>query len=78
MIYRVVPKGAEKVVSDIHFTGYGSHVNEYHCAYLTVAAALGVTKREIDVFVERLHNVFAEVEKKSSSKHDGSTLEGLA
>ena len=39
------------------FQNFGAHSNEYPCAYLTAAAAIGVTKEDINTFVKRLGKV---------------------
>ncbi|RUS29273.1 hypothetical protein BC938DRAFT_480857 [Jimgerdemannia flammicorona] len=64
---RVVPTHVTKTVAGYAFTGYMSHVNEYvpHGAaqavpYLTAAAAVGVTRAEVDLFAERLEKVVRE------------------
>ncbi|RUS18839.1 hypothetical protein BC937DRAFT_88287 [Endogone sp. FLAS-F59071] len=64
---RVVPVHTTKTVAGHTFDGYMSHVDEYvpHGAtgavpYLTAAAAIGVTREEIDVFAERLERTVRE------------------
>ncbi|XP_038075876.1 O-phosphoseryl-tRNA(Sec) selenium transferase-like [Patiria miniata] len=56
---RVVPKGVTKTIGGYDFTGYGSHCNEYTTGYLTAAAAIGITKEDVDLFVKRLDKVLA-------------------
>jgi len=51
---RTVPQCMTKVIGDYSFVGYGSHHNEYPHSYLTVACAIGMTKRDVDGFTERL------------------------
>lgn len=51
---RTIAKGVEKEIGGIKFVGYGSHCDAYPHHYLTVAAAIGVTREEIDVFLTRL------------------------
>lgn len=36
------------------FRNYGGHIDNYPHAYFTSAAAIGVRKEEIDVFIDRL------------------------
>ena len=54
---RVVAKGDVKEVSGYTFQGFGSHSNNYPCAYLTAAAAMGMTKEDVDSFIKRLDKV---------------------
>ncbi|XP_066488156.1 O-phosphoseryl-tRNA(Sec) selenium transferase [Tiliqua scincoides] len=51
---RVVPLGSKQTVSGYAFKGFMSHTNEYHCAYLNAASAIGMTKQDVDVFLKRL------------------------
>ncbi len=41
------------------FKGFGAHTNDYHCNYLTAAAALGMTRQDVDSFMKRLDKVLA-------------------
>ena len=54
---RVVAPGDHKEISEMKFQHFGSHSNEYPCAYLTAAAAIGVTKENVDTFIKRLGKV---------------------
>eukprot|EP00470_Lotharella_oceanica_P010431 CAMPEP_0170197510 /NCGR_PEP_ID=MMETSP0040_2-20121228/66579_1 /TAXON_ID=641309 /ORGANISM="Lotharella oceanica, Strain CCMP622" /LENGTH=251 /DNA_ID=CAMNT_0010447199 /DNA_START=54 /DNA_END=809 /DNA_ORIENTATION=- len=60
---RTVPKGIKKSVCGIDFTGYGSHTDAYPHTYLVLACAIGTTKAEIDLFIQRLEKVMKEVRK---------------
>jgi len=51
---RTVPQYMTKDIGDYSFVGYGSHHNEYPHSYLTVACAIGMTKRDVDGFTDRL------------------------
>ncbi len=62
--FRVVAKGETKDVGGTKFVGFGSHYNSYPCAYLTAAAAIGMDKKEIDMFIQRLEKVFSKCKKK--------------
>ena len=57
--YRVVTHSTEQEIAGHHFTGYGAHHSNYPCTYLTAAAALGITKSDVDSFIRRLDKVFA-------------------
>lgn len=46
--------GSTKVINGYSFTNWGSHSNHYPCAYLTGAAAIGMTKDDVDTFLHRL------------------------
>jgi len=56
--YRVVTLGTEKEIAGHRFTGFGAHYSNYLCTYLTAAAALGITKSDVDNFIRRLDKVF--------------------
>lgn len=60
---RVVTCGAEQSVAGIDFVGYGAHCDNYPCDYLTVAAAVGTTKQDIDSFVTKLRQTLLEFYK---------------
>lgn len=56
---RVVARGVVQNVAGHEFRGFGSHCNNYPCNYLTAAAAVGITKADVDLFVKRLDKVLA-------------------
>nr|XP_039254202.1 O-phosphoseryl-tRNA(Sec) selenium transferase-like [Styela clava] len=60
---RVVATNATKDIEGYLFQGYGSHCNNYRTAYLTAAAAIGMTKGDVDLFVKRLDKVLTELRK---------------
>lgn len=61
---RVVAPGDSKTIGPHVFTNWGSHHNRYPSAYFTVAAAVGMLRQEVDVFLERLDKVFVKFKKK--------------
>lgn len=61
---RVVIPGEGKTVAGHDFIGYGSHVDAYPTPYLTAAAAIGMQRQEVDVFVERLSKGIKDYKKK--------------
>ncbi|XP_033646029.1 O-phosphoseryl-tRNA(Sec) selenium transferase-like [Asterias rubens] len=65
---RVVPKGASKTIGGVTFIGYGSHSDSYPTAYLTAAAAVGITKEDVDLFVKRLDKVLTKKEERKVRK----------
>eukprot|EP00999_Lentomonas_sp_LEN2_P001312 NODE_233_length_1837_cov_101.212281_g208_i0.p1 GENE.NODE_233_length_1837_cov_101.212281_g208_i0~~NODE_233_length_1837_cov_101.212281_g208_i0.p1 ORF type:complete len:344 (+),score=5.61 NODE_233_length_1837_cov_101.212281_g208_i0:736-1767(+) len=54
---RVVPVRTVKVVNGFEFEGFMAHHAKYPAGYLTVAAAVGLTKSEISTFITRLKMV---------------------
>jgi O-phospho-L-seryl-tRNASec:L-selenocysteinyl-tRNA synthase len=65
---RVVPLGAEATVSGHVFVGWGAQCRSYHCSYMTVACALGMTADEVTAFLEKLGKIFAQLKSKASNK----------
>eukprot|EP00727_Mastigamoeba_balamuthi_P005477 m51a1_g1549 putative o-phosphoseryl-trna selenium transferase-like (648) ;mRNA; r:570341-574802 len=58
---RVFTPGDErKKVCGVEFASYGAHADGYPLPYLTAACAIGVTRGDIDTFVERLDKVLHE------------------
>ena len=57
---RVIPRGKEQTVAGLRFEGYGSSCSAYPHHYLTAAAALGGSKQEVGVFVEKLQRAHQE------------------
>ncbi len=58
---RVVTGKDKKNVAGLWFSGFGAHTDAYPTAYLTAAAAIGMTKNDVDVFIARLKRVLASV-----------------
>ena len=46
--------GMTKIINGYEFPNWGSHSNIYPSAYMTAAAAIGMTKDEVDTFLKRL------------------------
>jgi hypothetical protein len=63
---RVVARGKRQSVGGQEFRGYGAHCNDYPCDYLTLAAVVGTTRGDIDEFVARARQCFAEFKRKQS------------
>ena len=72
---RVVTRGTEQEIAGHHFTGFGAHHSNYPCTYLTAAAALGITKLDVDSFIRRLDKVFT---KKVTTTTAGQTADAMA
>lgn len=45
------------------FLNYGAHIDYYPCAYLTAAAAIGISKKDIDNFCLRLEKTAYQFQK---------------
>lgn len=60
---RVVVPTERKVVDGVELNGFGAHVANFPTVYFTVAAALGQTRAEIELFAKRLDAVFCEFER---------------
>ncbi|OQV24329.1 O-phosphoseryl-tRNA(Sec) selenium transferase [Hypsibius exemplaris] len=67
---RVVPRAAKQVLEDHAFLGFGSHTNTPSVPYLTVAAAIGMTNDEVNVFVSRFEKAFAKLRTPSTAPAD--------
>lgn len=70
---RVVAKGAVQTVAGHQFRGFGAHCDDYPCNYLTAAAAIGITKADVDSFIKRLDKVLG----KSKAPQHLNTAETL-
>ncbi|KAM4706705.1 O-phosphoseryl-tRNA(Sec) selenium transferase isoform 2-T2 [Discoglossus pictus] len=51
---RVVPLGTAQTINGFIFKGFMSHSNNYPCAYLNAASAIGIKKHDVDMFIKRL------------------------
>ena len=60
--------GTNKTIGNHTFTNWGSHYNDYPCAYLTAAAAIGMNSEEIDTFCKRLDKTLTKFKKNVSKK----------
>eukprot|EP01017_Pseudomicrothorax_dubius_P040216 TRINITY_DN6263_c0_g1_i3.p1 TRINITY_DN6263_c0_g1~~TRINITY_DN6263_c0_g1_i3.p1 ORF type:complete len:469 (-),score=108.39 TRINITY_DN6263_c0_g1_i3:81-1427(-) len=64
---RVVQSAPPKAIAGIPFANYGSHHAAYpHLPYLTVACAIGQTRAEIILFLERLDKTLLEIKAPSA------------
>ena len=59
--------GSEKKIGPHSFINWGSHSNNYHCAYFTAAAAIGMKKEEIDTYIKKLDKVFTKFKQSKTS-----------
>ncbi|XP_054996736.1 O-phosphoseryl-tRNA(Sec) selenium transferase [Sorex araneus] len=67
---RVVPLGSVQTVNGYTFKGFMSHANNYPCAYLNAAAAIGMTKQDVDLFIKKLDKCLKTVRKEQSKEID--------
>lgn len=51
---RLICRDKTQSVAGIQFHGYGSSCDDYPHDYMTAAAALGASRRDIDVFIEKV------------------------
>ncbi|XP_054340991.1 O-phosphoseryl-tRNA(Sec) selenium transferase isoform X4 [Pongo pygmaeus] len=67
---RVVPLGSVQTVSGYTFRGFMSHTNNYPCAYLNAASAIGMKMQDVDLFIKRLDKCLKAVRKEQSKESD--------
>jgi O-phospho-L-seryl-tRNASec:L-selenocysteinyl-tRNA synthase len=58
---RVVTGVDEKVIDKHRFKGYGAHTDSYPVPYLTVSCAIGMTRSDADLLLQRLEKTLAEL-----------------
>lgn len=63
---RVVTCQDEKTIGGYKFEGFGSHHSHYPVPYFTVAAAIGMTTNDVDIFCKKLDKVFSKVYRNES------------
>jgi O-phospho-L-seryl-tRNASec:L-selenocysteinyl-tRNA synthase len=61
---RVVARGKDQKVAGILFQGYGSSCNAYPHDYMTAAAAIGASERDVDLCIARLKKCWQELRRK--------------
>jgi O-phospho-L-seryl-tRNASec:L-selenocysteinyl-tRNA synthase len=64
---RVYSPGKEQTIGRLEFQNYGAHHSGYPHHYLNAAAAIGMTKEDVDLFVSKLSSCFQQMEKKERS-----------
>ncbi|KAG7669400.1 hypothetical protein Ndes2526B_g05722 [Nannochloris sp. 'desiccata'] len=65
---RVITPEKQQTVAGIQFQGYGASYDNYPHSYVTVAAAIGSTKTDIEEFLKRLHACVDEFKRKQTKK----------
>ena len=63
----MVTSDSTKEINGHVFTGWGAHAQNYRCAYLTAAAAIGMTKADVDTFLKRLDKCLSKFTAKEMS-----------
>uniref|UniRef100_A0A2K6GTI3 O-phosphoseryl-tRNA(Sec) selenium transferase n=2 Tax=Propithecus coquereli TaxID=379532 RepID=A0A2K6GTI3_PROCO len=72
---RVVPLGSVQTVSGYTFRGFMSHTNNYPCAYLNAASAIGMKMQDVDLFIKRLDKCLKTVRKVQNKDSDVSGVD---
>ncbi|KAG2465612.1 O-phosphoseryl-tRNA(Sec) selenium transferase [Polypterus senegalus] len=72
---RVVPLGNEQTVSGHVFKGFMSHATEYPCPYLNAAAAIGITKQDVDLCIKRLDKCLKNIKKGQTDQSENLETE---
>lgn len=67
----MVPLGSTKEINGHVFTGWGAHARNYRCAYLTAAAAIGMSKADVDTFLKRLDKCLSKFTSTTVSRSVG-------
>lgn len=70
---RCVPFHNKKNVGKYEFSNYGSHCEGYPHAYFTAAAAIGIEREDVDVFIERLEKNWKQYTKDLEKQKGVST-----
>lgn len=68
---RVVLCQGQKEICGIDYTAWGSHCNIYPHDYITSAAALGTSKKDVDVFIQRLDKILSKCKAQNGNSKDG-------
>lgn len=66
--------GYERSCSLLLVSGYGAHADDYPGAYLTVAAAMGMTRSDVDLLCERLDTTIAQYKEKLRKGHKADKI----
>lgn len=61
-----MPLGNVQTVSGHTFRGFMSHADNYPCAYLNAAAAIGMKMQDVDLFIKRLDKCLNIVRKEQT------------
>lgn len=66
-LFRVVALGGEQTVSGHVFRGFMAHSESYPCPYLNAAAAVGITREDVTLFVKRLDKCLRSLKKEAEA-----------
>lgn len=58
------------------FLGWGAHNSNYPVPYLTAAAALGMKRSDVDIFIQRLEQALSKVRRRSAPVTPTASLAG--
>uniref|UniRef100_A0A9L0S2K4 O-phosphoseryl-tRNA(Sec) selenium transferase n=1 Tax=Equus caballus TaxID=9796 RepID=A0A9L0S2K4_HORSE len=72
---RVVPLGSVQTVSGYAFRGFMSHTDNYPCAYLNAASAIGMKTQDVDLFIKRLDKCLKTIRKEQNRESDVSGID---
>lgn len=64
-----------QTVSGYTFRGFMSHTNNYPCAYLNAASAIGMKTQDVDLFIKRLDKCLKTVRKEQNKESDVSGVD---
>jgi len=59
---RVVSRHTRKEIEGHEFVGFGAHIDEYPCDYLTAAASIGIVPDDVELFMKRLQSVLSKID----------------
>lgn len=62
-----------QTVNNYTFKGFMSHTNDYSCAYLNAASAIGIKKQDVDIFLKRLDKCLKASRKGKESVNETCT-----
>lgn len=63
---RVIARNNDLKIEEHRFKGFGSSHENYPFSYLTAAAAIGITKEDIDLFIQKLTEVLSKAHGRDS------------
>lgn len=72
-----MPPGSVQTVSGYTFRGFMSHTNNYPCAYLNAASAIGMKVQEVDLFIKRLDKCLKAIKKEQNKESNVSGVDKL-
>lgn len=70
-----MPPGSVQTVSGYTFRGFMSHTNNYPCAYLNAASAIGMKVQEVDLFIKRLDKCLKAIKKEQNKESNVSGVD---